>query len=80
MNQDLEHLRLLAIFHYVVAAMAALVACFPLIHLTIGLVFLLAPESMQNGHPTTLMTPKPCGWLEASLLPSLRCSLSPAGP
>ena len=51
MNQDLEHLRLLAIFHYVVAAMAALFACLPLIHLTIGLVLIFAPETMQNGHP-----------------------------
>ena len=51
MNQDLEHLRLLAIFHYVVAGMAALFACFPLIHLTIGLVFIFAPEKMQPQHP-----------------------------
>ncbi len=43
MNQDLDHLRLLAIFHYVVAGLAALVACFPLIHLVMGLVFIFAP-------------------------------------
>ena len=48
MNRDLEHLRLLAIFHYVVAAMAALVACFPLIHLTMGLVFIFAPDTMSG--------------------------------
>ena len=44
MNQDLEHLRLLSIFHYVVAGLAALFACFPMIHLAIGLVMLLWPD------------------------------------
>jgi len=37
MNQDQEHLKLLAIFHYVVGGMAALFACFPLLHFGIGL-------------------------------------------
>ena len=36
-NQDLEHLRLLAIFHYVVAGLAALFACIPLLHLFMGI-------------------------------------------
>jgi hypothetical protein len=49
-NQDEHHLQLLSIFHYVVAALVALVACFPIIHLVIGLVFLLAP-------PETFATP-----------------------
>jgi hypothetical protein len=31
MNQDKEHLRLLAIFHYVVAGLAALLSFFPLL-------------------------------------------------
>jgi hypothetical protein len=37
MNQDSEHLKLLAIFHYVVAAMTALFACIPFIHFFMGL-------------------------------------------
>ncbi len=37
MDQDAEHLRLLSIFHYVVGGMAALFACFPFIHLAIGI-------------------------------------------
>lgn len=36
MNQDLEHLRLLSVFHYVVAGLVALFACFPLIHFVVG--------------------------------------------
>ena len=37
MSQDSEHLKLLAIFHYVVAAMTALFACIPFIHFFMGL-------------------------------------------
>jgi hypothetical protein len=37
MNEDLQHLKLLSIFHYVVAGISALFACFPLIHFFIGL-------------------------------------------
>lgn len=40
MNKDLEQLRLLSIFHYVVGGIIAVFACFPLIHLAIGLSFL----------------------------------------
>lgn len=40
MNNDREHLRLLSIFHYVVAGFAAMFACLPLIHLTLGIAFL----------------------------------------
>lgn len=36
-SQDLEHLRLLSIFHYVVGGLAALAACIPLIHFFLGL-------------------------------------------
>lgn len=37
MNQDDEHLNLLSLFHYVVAGLTALFACFPLIHFFVGL-------------------------------------------
>ena len=37
MNQDLEHIKILSIFHYVVAGLAALFASFPIIHLVIGI-------------------------------------------
>ncbi len=38
MDQDLEHLRLLSIFHYVVGGIAGLFACFPCIHLVLGII------------------------------------------
>lgn len=60
MNQDQEHLRLLTIFHYVLAGLAALFACFPLIHVGLGLVLALAPEKMSN--PGGVPPPPFIGW------------------
>jgi hypothetical protein len=37
MNQDLDQLRLLSIFHFVVGGMAALLSCIPFIHFFLGL-------------------------------------------
>jgi len=52
-NRDDEHLQLLAIFHFVCAGFAALLACLPIIHLVVGLVMLLAPQIFGPGkdHP-----------------------------
>jgi len=36
MDKNLEHLRLLSVFHYVVGGLAALFSMIPIIHLTIG--------------------------------------------
>ncbi len=71
---------MLAIFHYIVAGLLALMACIPFIHLAIGLVMLFAPRSF-NGGPSP---PPPafvgmilivvagffivCGWTAAVLL------------
>ena len=58
MNRDEEHLKLLAIFHYVVGGIAGLCALIPVIHLTIGLFLLLAPRQMwgpgQSAPPAML--------------------------
>ncbi len=60
MTQDEDHLRLLSIFHYVVAGLAALFACFPIIHLVIGIVFIVAPHKLEGkGEPP----PPWFGWL-----------------
>jgi hypothetical protein len=48
-NTDNEHLKLLSIFHYVVSGLAALFACFPIIHLIVGLFFILAPQKFGQG-------------------------------
>jgi len=42
MSQDKEQLQLLAIFHYVVAGLAALFSFFPLLYTTVGAIFIFA--------------------------------------
>ena len=60
MTQDEEHLRLLSIFHYVVAGLAALFSLFPIIHLVIGLMFIFAPHKFDGkGEPP----PTWFGWI-----------------
>jgi hypothetical protein len=52
MTRDEEHLRLLSIFHYVVGGLAGLFALFPIIHLTLGLVMVFAPDKFAGkGEP-----------------------------
>ena len=57
-DQDEEHLRLLTVFYYAYAAITALFACIPLIHLTIG-IFLVANPGIfgdtKNGPPPALL-------------------------
>jgi hypothetical protein len=59
-NNDEQHLHLLAIFHYVLAGLAALASLFPVIHLVMGLFFIFgAPNLQQQGQ----MPPPAFGWL-----------------
>jgi hypothetical protein len=55
--QEEQHLQLLVIFHYIVGGLAAFFACFPLIHLTIGLVMVF------GGFPGNQAPPAVVGWL-----------------
>lgn len=59
-TQDDEHLKLLSIFHYVVAGLAGLFSLFPVIHLIVGLVFIFAPEKMAGQGDTP---PAWFGWI-----------------
>jgi len=60
MTQDEDRLRVLSIFHYVVAGPAALLACIPIIHLVVGLALILAQQNIQGrGEPP----PAWFGWL-----------------
>src|SRR5947207_1900012 len=61
MNQDSEHLRLLAIFHYVVAGLAALFSLFPLIYTTIGAIFIFVA---RHGTPKNGEELPPEFWLD----------------
>lgn len=60
MNQDHEHLKLLSIFHYVVAGITALFALFPIFHLAFGIFIVAAPETFQDGGDAP---PAFLGWL-----------------
>jgi len=49
MNQDSEHLRLLSIFHYVLAGITACCSLLPVIHLAIGIGMLSGSFEQKEG-------------------------------
>ncbi len=62
MINDSEHLQLLSIFHYILAGITALVSCFPIIHLVVGLAFICAgTQGGQNAPPPFI------GWIFVSI-------------
>ena len=62
--RDVEHLRLLAIFHYIVGGLEALLSSFAIIHLVIGILMLTRPAifSAPGGAPGP---PPAFGWMFA---------------
>ena len=64
MNQDAEHLRLLAIFHYIVAGLAALFSLFPLLYTTIGAIFISVARH-GTPKPGEELPPEFLGWIFA---------------
>jgi hypothetical protein len=64
MSQDKEHLQLLAIFHYVVAGLAALFSFFPLLYTTVGVVFIFAARH-GTAKPGEDLPPEFLGWIFA---------------
>ncbi len=66
MNQDKEHLRLLAIFHYVVAGLGALFSFFPLLYTAVGAVFIFAARH-GTAKPGEDLPPEFLGWIFAVL-------------
>ena len=64
MNQDREHLRLLAIFHYIVGGLAALFSFFPLLYTTVGAIFIFV-ERHGTPKPGEELPPEFIGWIFA---------------
>jgi len=62
--QDREHLQLLAIFHYVVAGLAALFSLFPLLYTTVGAIFIFAARH-GTAKPGEELSPEFVGWIFA---------------
>ena len=55
---------MLSVLHYVVGGLAALCACIPIVHLVLGLVFLLAPEKLglKGESMSGSGSPEMAGW------------------
>jgi len=66
MSQGREHLQLLAIFHYVVAGLAALFSFFPLLYTTVGAVFIFTARH-GTAKPGEDLPPEFLGWIFAVL-------------
>ena len=66
MNRDEEHLQLLAIFHYVVAGLAALFSFFPLLYTTVGAIFIFTARH-GTAKPGEDLPPEFLGWIFAAL-------------
>jgi len=64
MDRDTEQLNLLAIFHYVVAGLAALFSFFPLLYTTVGVIFILAARH-GTAKPGGELPPEFLGWIFA---------------
>lgn len=58
MNEDLEHLRLLSIFHYLMAGLIALFSFLPLIHLGLGVMMATGSGDFGTDAPPAFI-----GWL-----------------
>jgi hypothetical protein len=64
MNRIEDNIRLLSIFHYVFAGLVALIACIPLIHITMGVIFLVMPEKFCESGPDCAEQPAQIiGWI-----------------
>ena len=69
MDENLSQIKLLSIFHYVVAAVAALFACFPIFHLLIG-ISILTGGFFSNANDGNMSFPFPLFGLLFTLLPA----------
>jgi hypothetical protein len=62
MDRDTEHLNLLAIFHYVVAGLAALFSFFPLLYTAVGITFIFVARH-GTAKPGEELPPEFLGWI-----------------
>ena len=51
-REDIDHLNLLSVFHYVLGGIGFFLACFPLIHVTLGWIMVHHPSMMSGNHGT----------------------------
>lgn len=79
--EDASQLRLLSIFHYVIAGLTALFSLFPLIHVGIGIATLTGAMPMEsNGGPASPGEARLFGWMFIGIGSMLvLCGLTLAG-
>jgi hypothetical protein len=63
MPDDLEHIKLLSIFHYIIGGIMLLFSLMPLIHLSLGLQFIFSPDTFTSNAGD--QPPEFAGWLFA---------------
>jgi hypothetical protein len=63
MTKDSDHLRLLGIFHYIVAGLAALFSFFPLLYAGMGAFFIWAARRPNAAGQTGEPPPEALGWI-----------------
>lgn len=51
MNNDLQYVKILSIFYYVIGGLIALVSCIALLYLFIGVMFVTNPPPTGGGPP-----------------------------
>ncbi|KAB7771965.1 hypothetical protein [Xanthomonas maliensis] len=80
-SEDLQQLKLLSIFHYVLAGITGLFSLFPLIHLVMGLAIVTGKLPMQTaGHDPAQMDPRLIGWFFVVFAAGvILCGMSLAG-
>ena len=66
MDRDTEQLNLLAIFHYIVAGLAAIFSFFPLLYTALGVIFIFAARH-GTAKPGEELPPEFLGWIFAVL-------------
>lgn len=54
MNEDLQHLKLLAVFHYIVAGITALFSCVFIVHVAMGIAMLTGAFDAKDAPPPVL--------------------------
>src|SRR5215207_701002 len=62
-ERDAEHLRLLAMFHYIAGGLIALFSSFGLIHIFFGVMMLNDPKFMASQNPGAPPPPPFMGWM-----------------
>ncbi len=66
-DDDANQLRLLSIFHYVVAAITGLFSLFPALHLLMGLAMVTGKLPMASSNPgAEELEPQLVGWVKAA--------------